>query len=124
MQKLFNAVLLLLLAATFLSAQGGQVGAIAILQVASSPTACVWPAGATFSNAMLLCPVSTGTGTATLYYAVNGSTTFLPLVPQSVPGVASFNGRTGNVTLIPGDITGTGLKASTTATTTATTTLQ
>jgi hypothetical protein len=92
-------------------------GNIILLQV-GLPSACAWPTGATFSNAMALCGTSSG-----LYYSTNGSTTFNPVAPAG-GGVSSFNGRVGAVQLTKADVTATGLAATTTATTTASTTLQ
>jgi hypothetical protein len=47
-----------------------------------------------------------------------------PLQVQVAPGVSSFNGRTGAVTLSDADVTATGLKVITTVTSTATSTPQ
>jgi hypothetical protein len=91
-------------------------GNVILLNV-GAPSACAWPtSAATITNGMALCGTTSG-----LYYAINGGT-FVPVAGAG--GVASFNGRTGAVTLTKADVSATGLAATTTATTTASTTLQ
>ena len=89
-----------------------------ILGVQTSMTGCTWPtAYATVSNGMAFCPLNLTTGPA-LAIAVNGGAFVQIPMTTAAAGVTSFNGRTGAVTLTDADVTGTGVKATTTATTT------
>ena len=63
-------------------------------------------------TAAQLCPVGSGS-TFQMYVSYNGGA-YAPLTGQ----VTSFNGRTGAVTLTKSDVTGTGISATTTASTT------
>jgi hypothetical protein len=90
---------------------------IILLNPASSAATCAWPSGATVTNGMGLCPLNLS-GQPGLAIALNGNTTFTQVFPAvAQAGVASFNGRTGNVTLTDADVVATGVKATTTATT-------
>lgn len=101
-------------------------GAFEAGQVVSSISACQWTTGATVTNGVSFCFLNTGTvSTSGMYFALNGSTTWNPLVPAAqTAGVTSFNGRTGAVTLTDPDIQATGLKIATTVTSTAVSTPQ
>lgn len=88
-------VVAVLLTLNLLRAQSAPNGAFVMLQ-AGTPASCAWPTGATFSNAMALCATSSG-----LYYALNGSTTFVPVgaalptqftCPSGSVGNAGING--------------------------------
>jgi hypothetical protein len=71
-----------------------------------------------------LCDIATGEyclATDGIWYSPNG-TSWTQIGGSA--GVASFNGRTGAVTLTDSDVTGTGLKVTTTVTSTATSTPQ
>ena len=91
------------------------------MAVQSSLAACTWPAGVATTGMMAVCPVNLPSGTflATSY---QGGPFTVPTAAAA--GVTSFNGRTGAVTLTDADVTGTGLKVSTTVTSTAVSTPQ
>ena len=89
-----------------------------ILGVQTAISGCTWPtAYATVTNGMALCPLNLTTGPA-LAIAINGGAFVQIPMSTAAAGVTSFNGRTGAVTLLDADVTGTGVKATTTATTT------
>jgi len=150
MRKLFPVVLLLavvidigvhLWSPTAASAQASS-GVAELSQVVSSVSQCAWAAGATVQNGAAFCFVNTGVpATSQFYFALNGSTTWTPLIPAAavsltgtapivVSGttvscptcalttgvVSSFEGRTGAVNLIKADITSTGITATATVT--------
>jgi len=89
------------------------------LPVQTSLSACTWPTGQPLTGGAL-CIVAPPTGSPYLALSIAGSA----FTPQGslASGVASFNGRTGAVTLTDADVTGTGLKVATTVTTTSTST--
>jgi hypothetical protein len=97
---------LILLAATLVSLfsweQGRIVhaqssGTFVMLQV-GAPSACAWPAGATFTNAMAMCATTSG-----LYYSLNGSAAFNP-VGQTVAAPTTINCPITSTTLGPGGL--------------------
>jgi hypothetical protein len=105
-----------IVSAGVLASRAQSFGSITIGPIASTVAGC--PLSAT--NSATLCPVGSGTSFA-MYVSYNGG------APQSlgtVGGVASFNGRSGAVTLTDADVTGAGVKVSTTVTSTATSTVQ
>lgn len=102
-------------------------------QAANSVAGCAIPSGWTLPNAVFFCFVNSGTAsTSGLYFSINGSTTWNPLIPPAggaiigtapivvtgsavscptcVTGtvVTSFNTRTGAVQLTKADVTATG----------------
>ena len=86
-------VIAFLLVLNLLRAQSSGNGVI-VLTTAGAPSSCAWPTGATWTNAMALCGTNAG-----LYWALNGGT----FGPATNNGVASYNGRTGNVLPAPND---------------------
>lgn len=86
-------------------AQASGNGVFVLLQ-AGIPASCTRPAGATVTNGMAICATTSGP-----YYALNGSTTFLPF---AATGVSAFNGRSGAVTLTKADVLGTNFTISST----------
>jgi hypothetical protein len=82
------------------SAQAAQ-GVTMSPQFVSAVSQCTWPSGATITNGVAYCFVYTGTvSTSGMYWAVNQSATWNPLVPPATAGgVVSVNGKTGVVTL-------------------------
>ncbi|MGA2557978.1 MAG: hypothetical protein ABSG04_17045 [Verrucomicrobiota bacterium] len=102
---------------TVLIAIGQSYGALSYGVIAPALANC--PAGQ--ANMTTFCTVGTA-APYTIYVSFNAGAYQL-LVPAA-SGVASFNGRTGAVTLTDADVTGTGLKVSTTVTSTAVSTPQ
>lgn len=82
--KLLLLAIVALFVVIIVNAQSAQT--LMMTPMAATVAGCTWPSGFTGTNVMALCPVSTGTGTGMLYYAVNGGT-FQPLVPAQNPGI-------------------------------------
>jgi hypothetical protein len=112
-------------------AQTPQVGSMAAPQMVSTLAQCGPLPGATISFGAIFCFVDTNTPATDKMYVSedNGKTWFQwPAPTTATGGVASFNGRTGNVLLTKSDVISTGLTATVTVTpptasTTATTTV-
>lgn len=100
-------------------------------QVAKAQNPAITPLQYTFSSSAAVhtdCAVTAGVTNYCFAFdgvweSLNGAV-YVQLVPASSAGVASFNGRTGAVTLTDADVTGSGLKVVTTVTSTATSTPQ
>lgn len=94
-------------------------GGVGFAPIAPAVSNC--PAGVT--NGAMLCAVGTSSANYALYVSYNAGT-YQPLVPSVSGGVATFNGRTGDVKLTKADVTAIGLAVSTSVTSTATSTVQ
>lgn len=91
--------------------------------LATTVTGC--PTQSTATPGFTICMVVPTSGTPFLAAAVSNYNSGAPFsLAAAASGVSSFNGRTGNVMLTKGDVTGTGIAATstTTASTTASTT--
>ena len=116
--SIFMAALVFL----FALAGGGQSGTTILIPAQTNITGCAWnTAAVTVTNGLAICPLNLTTGPA-LAIAVNGGALSQIPMTAGTAGVASFNGRTGAVTLLDADVTGTGLKIATSVTTTSTST--
>lgn len=112
--------LILIAAIVLLVVLGGGAqtyGGLGFGTIAPAVASC--PAG--LANMAMLCAVGTSATGYTTYISYNAGAYQL-FVPAA--GVASFNGRTGAVILTDADVTGAGVKVSTTVTSTATSTVQ
>ena len=100
------------------AAQAAGPGITLAPQFVPAINQCAWPSGATVTNGVAYCFVYTGTiSTSGLYWAVNQGTTWTNISQAPPPsGVATFNGRTGNVQLTDADILAAGTKVVTTST--------
>ena len=107
--RLVTVLCVVVLAITLLGhnaiVHGQSYGGMAFGPIAPALSNC--PAGIT--GMASLCAVGSGTS-YTLYVSYNAGA-YAPLIGAS-NGVASFNGRTGNVLLNKADVTGTGLAVS------------
>lgn len=126
MKNLFAPILCLMLVlgvSSFGQAQAAP-GPYASIQIVTTLSQCTWASGVTVSSGVAFCFVNTGTvSTSGLYFALNGGTTFNPIVPQAATaGVTSFNNRTGAITLTDADVIASGVKVATTVTSTTTST--
>jgi hypothetical protein len=116
--SIFMAALVFL----FALAGGGQSGTTILIPAQTNITGCAWnTAAVTVTNGLAICPLNLTTGPA-LAIAVNGGALSQIPMTAGTAGVRSFNGRTGAVTLLDADVTGTGLKIATSVTTTSTST--
>jgi hypothetical protein len=116
--SIFMAALVFL----FALAGGGQSGTTILIPAQTNITGCAWnTAAVTVTNGLAICPLNLTTGPA-LAIAVNGEAFSQIPMTAGTAGVRSFNGRTGAVTLLDADVTGTGLKIATSVTTTSTST--
>ena len=116
--SIFMATLVFL----FALAGGGQSGTTILIPAQTNITGCAWnTAAVTVTNGLAICPLNLTTGPA-LAIAVNGGALSQIPMTAGTAGVRSFNGRTGAVTLLDADVTGTGLKIATSVTTTSTST--
>ena len=116
--SIFMAALVFL----FALAGGGQSGTTILIPAQTNITGCAWnTAAVTVTNGLAICPLNLTTGPA-LAIAVNGGAFSQIPMTAGTAGVASFNGRTGAVTLLDADVTGTGLKIATSVATTSTST--
>ena len=117
--SIFMAALVFLFA---LAGGGAQSGTTILIPAQTNITGCAWnTAAVTVTNGLAICPLNLTTGPA-LAIAVNGGAFSQIPMTAGTAGVASFNGRTGAVTLLDADVTGTGLKIATSVTTTSTST--
>ena len=95
-----------------------------LIPVQTSIAGCTWPSSTavTVASGLAICPLNLSTGPALALAVNNGAFVQIPM--SAATGVASFNGRTGNVTLTKADVLGTSFAVSTTVTSTAVSTPQ
>lgn len=116
----FAVLIVTLVLGIVLLAYGQSYGGFGYAPIAPAVSNCP-PGQSTYT---VFCTVGSATTGYQIYVSYNAGAYQL-LVPANAPaGVTSFNGRTGAVTLLKADVTGTGVAVTSTATTTVNSAIQ